>query len=148
MRRPAGILLSGQGLTLKNSWCCRQDASRTPCKQPAEGFSGEQSAFCHAPTLLFLPSLCNLIADPSGFATWGQCLVRCSEQQQQKKKNLKQTDNPQVGPVYPKVKEQAKANSLFSLQTSPRVRTREDNNRLWVSLSNHSFMEGEWWHGG
>lgn len=47
-----------------------------------------------------------------------------------KKKNLKQTDNPQVGPVYPKVKEQAKANSLFSLQSSPRVRTREDNNGL------------------
>lgn len=32
------VLLSGQGPTLKNSWCCRQDASRTPCKQPAEGF--------------------------------------------------------------------------------------------------------------
>lgn len=45
MRCPAEILLSGQGLTLKNSWCCRQDASRTPCKQPAEGFFRRTKCF-------------------------------------------------------------------------------------------------------
>lgn len=42
-----------------------------------------------------------------------------------KETTREQTDNPQVGPVYPKVKEQARANSLFSLQSRPRVRTRE-----------------------
>lgn len=55
---------------------------------------------------------------------------------------------PQANRQSPKVKEQAKANSLFSLQSSPRVRTRGDNNGLRERLSNHSFMEGEWWHGG
>ena len=54
-------------------------------------------------------------------------------------KKPKQTDDPQVGPVYPKVKEQAKANSLFSLQSSPHVRTREDNNRLSKSLKSQFY---------
>lgn len=55
-----------------------------------------------------------------------------------------------IQPVYQKVKEQAeRQTSVFSpSKLRPRVRTREDNNRLRVSLSNHSFMEGEWWHGG
>lgn len=110
------------------------------------GFLGEQSAFLPStdPSLLqpyrWPLCLCNLRSMP-GQVFW-------ATEMKKKKKNLKQTDNPQVGPVYPKVKEQAKANSLFSLQSSPRVRTREDNNGLWVSLSNHSFMVGEWWRGG
>lgn len=110
------------------------------------GFLGEQSAFLPStdPSLLqpyrWPLCLCNLRSMP-GQVFW-------ATETKKKKKNLKQTDNPQVGPVYPKVKEQAKANSLFSLQSSPRVRTREDNNGLWVSLSNHSFMVGEWWRGG
>lgn len=147
MRRPAEILLSGQGLTLKNSWCCRQDASRTPCKQPAEGFfwGGGAKCFppCTDPTLLqpyrWPLWLCNLRSMP-GQVFWAT--------RQKKKKLQANRQSTSGGPVYPKVKDQAKANSLFSLQSSPRVRTREHNNRLWVSLSNHSFMEGEWWHGG
>lgn len=53
-----------------------------------------------------------------------------------KKKKKRQTDNPQVGPVYPKVKEQARANSLFSLQSRSRVRTRE--RKQWTP-SSHSL---------
>lgn len=135
------VIVSSE-LTLKNSWCCRQDASGTPCKQPAETL------------FLFFWDVC-ILRQPFPFcstdpfhcaAAWGHCLVRCSgEPQHEKKKSLAQTDNPQVGPVYPKVKEQAKANSLFSLQRWPRVRTWGDNNGFWVHLSNRTFMEVEWW---
>lgn len=119
-RMPAGYLVSSQ----------------------LRGFSGEQVlSAMHRPFPSTTLSLTPLGLQPEVNA-WSGVLSS------NKKKKLKQTDNPQVGPVYPKVKEQAKANSLFSLQSSPRVRTREDNNRLWASLSNHSFMAGEWWHGG
>lgn len=52
-RMPAGYLVSSQ----------------------LRGF-GRTSAFCHAQTLPFH----SIIADPSGFATWGRSLARCSEQ--------------------------------------------------------------------
>lgn len=115
-RMPAGRLVSSQ----LRAWGSKGPSAADPSPLPLQPSSPPQQAY------RWPLRLCNLRSLP-GQVFWV--------------KNLKQTDNPQVGPVYPKVKEQAKANSLFSLQSSPHVLTREDNNRLWLSLSNHSFIE-------
>lgn len=89
----------------------------------------------------------NPIADPSRFDTWGQRMVRCSQQAKKKKSNLKQTENPQVGPVSPKVRANQGKQFVFPSKPASCSNTRGQQKPLSDS-KNCSFMAGEWWHGG
>lgn len=55
---------------------------------------------------------CSLIADLSGYATWGQMPGQVLWAATTTHKKLRQTDNPQVGLVYPKVKEQTQGQTV------------------------------------
>lgn len=136
MRNPAGILLSVQGLTLKNSWCCRQPASRTPCKQPTEDFGTLSASDCLpippvSPGLLTTTlSMTPLTLKPEVNA-WSGVLAN---------KTLKQTDNPQVRQINPKVKEQVKANSLFSFKAGLVFEHEKTTDPDWVPQ-----IKNVWW---